>query len=92
MPAYRLGLIERSTGRGVAVTILAETEAAARRAAMRDGWLIGEVRRLPDRGEAGDVQPTSVKWRRLRAWVRVVLVPLFVALVALFIGFFFSPL
>ena len=92
MPEYRVEQIERSTGERRTRSVLAPSDGEARKRAMCDGWLLGDVQQLSDRGEAGDVQPTSVKWRRLRAWVRVVLVPLFVALVALFIGLFLSPL
>lgn len=47
MSEYRVGLIERSTGVESAVTVTAVSDDEARKGAMRDGWLVGKVRRLP---------------------------------------------
>ena len=90
MPEYKVEQIERSTGERRIRSVLAPSEGEARKRAMCDGWLLGDVQQLRDRGEAGGVQPTSAVWRRLRAGL-IVLVPLFVALVALFLGLFISP-
>lgn len=48
MPEYRVELIERDSGKWGAVTIQAESESAARKRALRDGWLIGDVRLVPE--------------------------------------------